>query len=80
MKNKLLYTPEALECDGVRLFEGEDSRSIADKDFDANYWVTLKYITECKKVFSLEVTTLKKEMGEEFFDDFLALLDKHSKD
>jgi hypothetical protein len=81
MKSKvdeLCYDPAVLECDDVRLFEGEDSRSIANKEQDPDYWVTLRYITENKKVFSLEISTFKKSLGKEFFEDFVELLDKHT--
>lgn len=78
-ENDLYHVPEVLECDDVRLFEGEESRSVADKDFDADYWITLRYITECQKVFSLEVTTFKKALGPEFFDEFQELVAKHAK-
>ena len=81
MKSKaheLCYDPAVLECDDVRLFEGEDSRSIANKEQDSDYWVTLRYITENKQVFSLEVSTFKKSLDKEFFEEFLELLKKHT--
>jgi uncharacterized membrane protein len=79
MNKELYHVPQMLECDGVQLFEGEESVSVADKEKDANYWISLRYITECQKVFSLEVTTFKKSLGLEFFKEFEQLVAKHTK-
>jgi hypothetical protein len=79
MSKELYHVPKMLECDGVQLFEGEESVSIADKEKDANYWITLRYITHCQKVFSLEVSTFKKPLGPEFFKEFEQLVAKHIK-
>lgn len=76
--SELCYEPEVLECEGVRLFEGQDSRSIANKEFDADYWITLRYVTECKKVFNLEITTFKKPLDSEFFKELEQLVAKHT--
>ena len=75
-KSSLYHTPQSELFEDSVLFEGTHIVSVSDKDHDANYWISLRYITPCQKTFSLEVTTFKKVMGQEFFDAFQKLVDE----
>ena len=78
IKDKLYFIPEKLEHDDVVLFEGTEKRSIANKKQDADWWISLRYVTSCQKSFQLEVTTFKKVLNEDFFDEFIRLVEKHT--
>ena len=79
MENKELYfKPETIADGKDVLFEGNESRSVADKEQDADYWITYRPITMCQKSFQLEVTTFKKALGKEFLDELQELVAKHS--
>jgi len=77
-EKKLYFVPETISHGQDVLFEGSESRSIADKEQDADYWITYTPKTICQKSFQLEVTTFKKALGEEFLGEFIKLVEKHS--
>ena len=72
---QLYFIPTTL---GENLFEGNESRSVADKEQDADYWITYRPITQCQKSFQLEITTFKKALGKEFLDELRELVARHS--
>jgi hypothetical protein len=79
MKEEGLYfKPKVIEDGEHVLFEGSESRSIADKEEEPNYWITYKPVTMCQKVFQLEVSTFKKALGKEFLEEFQELVARHS--
>tara|TARA_R110000772_G_scaffold59348_4_gene134380 strand:+ start:2232 stop:2459 length:228 start_codon:yes stop_codon:yes gene_type:complete len=55
-----------------------DTLSVAEKEQDADYWITYKPITPCHKCFQIEVATFKKAMGKEFLDELQELVARHS--
>lgn len=78
IKDKLYFVPEKLEHGEDILFEGTENRSIANKEQDADWWISLRYVTSCQSSFQLEVTTFKEVMNKDFFNEFIALVEKHT--
>jgi len=78
IKDKLYFVPEKLEHGEDMLFEGTETRNIANKEQDADWWISLRYVTACQKSFQLEVTTFKKVLNEDFFAEFIKLVEKHT--
>lgn len=83
-KQELYFVPdlyqglEVAEDQKTLLFEGNQSRSITDKEQDANYWISYRPITMCGKSFQIEITTFKTALGKDFLDELQELVARHS--
>jgi hypothetical protein len=75
-KQKLYFTPR--EVAEGELFKVGDVRGIMDDEENTNWWINLRYITECQTVFQLEIWTFKKPMREKFFEELTELVNKHT--